>query len=200
MVVSPFSPRRKQQKRRNAISPKKSTSPPKRRKAATTTIASPSPPKRRKAAATSPTKKRATKSPSPSDAVVNRRKPQMYSSSSNSSPRYAFRPPPIQNERLPLKVSSSSLDKRIKTTRIVIFGRADCGWCRRAKEFFDGMNVKYAFVDITDPNVGFTREEMVLLNEITAPTETVPRIFVDGVFVGGFADTTEKIKNGSIKI
>lgn len=137
---------------------------------------------------------RVKKSPSPSPTRKSAYK-------SVSSPRYSFRPPPIPPPSfLTSTTSSSPLDKRIHSSKVVIFGRAGCGWCQKAKEMFEGMGVSYVFVDIVDPSTNFTREEMVRLNEITSPTDTVPRIFINGKFAGGFTETSEKIKNGTIKI
>ncbi len=114
-----------------------------------------------------------------------------------TSPKTIFHRPLSSSSSL----SSSPLSRRLKaySSRVIIFGRAGCGWCQKAKEMFEGMRVPYTFVDILDPATNFSREDMVELNEITAPVDTVPRIFVDGKFVGGFSDTSEKIKNGFLK-
>jgi glutaredoxin 1 len=191
-------------KRMSALFPAKGKKSPTASTSKKRVVSSPSPRKSEK----SPPPRRMIKSPSRSYSSPRKptkttntkiKSPVAKKAAVKVSPRYAFRPPPIPPPPS-FSVKSPTLERRINSSSVVIFGRAGCGWCQKAKEMFEGMGASYLFVDIVDPSTNFTREEMVRLNEITSPTDTVPRIFINGKFAGGFSETSEKIKNGTVKI
>ena len=68
---------------------------------------------------------------------------------------------------------------------IVIYTRAGCGYCWRAKRLLDAKGVTYREIDVgTDPE---SERKMV---ENSGDRQTVPQIFIDGRHVG---DSTELI-------
>ncbi len=78
--------------------------------------------------------------------------------------------------------------------KVTIYSKDYCPYCIRAKEFFAERNIAYREVDVTaDPGK---------LEELKALTKhmTVPQIFIDNEFVGGYTDMIAKVKSGELKL
>lgn len=76
--------------------------------------------------------------------------------------------------------------------KIVIYTKNYCPYCDRAKEYFRHRGLAFDEVDVThDPQ---------LYTELKARTQhmTVPQIFIDGVFIGGYTDMIDKIRAGTL--
>ncbi len=73
--------------------------------------------------------------------------------------------------------------------KALIYGKNNCIWCDRAKNLLDEHNIEYEFRNIeVEPKY---REEM----SIKLPTaRTVPQIFLDDQYVGGFNELNMKSK------
>lgn len=78
---------------------------------------------------------------------------------------------------------------------VVIFGRAGCPYCVRAKELaeklkntIDGMD--YRYVDIIEEGIS----KADLSKSVGKPVETVPQIFIDEQPIGGFTDFAALVK------
>ena len=72
---------------------------------------------------------------------------------------------------------------------VVIFGKAACPFCVRAKDVCDTLaaqrdDFKYRYVDIVEANIS----KADLEKTVGKPVETVPQIFVDEKHVGGFTE------------
>ena len=72
---------------------------------------------------------------------------------------------------------------------VVIFGRPGCPFCVRAKDLADRLkddrgDFNYRYVDIHAE--GITKAD--LEKTVGKPVETVPQIFPDQKYVGGFTD------------
>lgn len=71
----------------------------------------------------------------------------------------------------------------MKTPRIEIYTSMMCGYCHRAKHFFETRGFKVEEIDVSlDPAL---REEMV---RRTGGRRSVPQILIDDFSVGGFSD------------
>ncbi|KAL5233912.1 hypothetical protein ACI65C_001353 [Semiaphis heraclei] len=79
---------------------------------------------------------------------------------------------------------------------IVIFSKSDCGYCQMAKECFDKLKATYKSIDLDK------REDMDdiqdALEGITG-ARSVPRVFVNGVFIGGGSDVRKMSQNGKLE-
>lgn len=69
-------------------------------------------------------------------------------------------------------------------SRYTIFGHDACGFCRRAKELLDEKGLPFRYVDIHKE--GITKSALSEL--IGKEVNTVPQIFKDKEYVGGFDD------------
>lgn len=66
--------------------------------------------------------------------------------------------------------------------RITIFGREDCGFCRRAKQLCEQEQLDYRYVDIVAEGISQADMEKT----IGRPVSTVPQIFCGSDYIGGF--------------
>ena len=77
---------------------------------------------------------------------------------------------------------------------IKIYTTNSCPYCIKAKAFFERNNLKYEEFDLTN---NFT--EINRLKDETGH-RTVPLIFIDNNFIGGYIDMMEKIDNGQLDV
>ena len=73
----------------------------------------------------------------------------------------------------------------------VIYGTDNCSYCQMAKTLCENHSIPYEYIDMTTD----TKALNELIDEI-GPFRTVPQIFVDGHYVGGF-DEFKKVVNGN---
>ena len=66
--------------------------------------------------------------------------------------------------------------------RFTIFGKAHCGFCRRAKQLCDIKGLGYRYVDINKEGIS----QADLEKTVGGPVTTVPQIFHGRQYVGGF--------------
>ncbi|MCZ2723687.1 GrxA family glutaredoxin [Marinomonas sp. 15G1-11] len=71
-------------------------------------------------------------------------------------------------------------------SRYTIFGHDACGFCRRAKQLLDEKGLEYRYVDIHKE--GITKSALSQL--IGKDVQTVPQIFLNKGYIGGFDDLT----------
>lgn len=77
-----------------------------------------------------------------------------------------------------------------------MFGKNHCKFCKQAKELLAKMDKTYTFMELEH------RKDMDLVqNELEKMTgaRTVPRIFVNGVCIGGASDLEELYNSGKWK-
>lgn len=78
----------------------------------------------------------------------------------------------------------------------VIFGRAGCPFCTRAKELAERLSeerddFKFRYIDIHEE--GISKADME--KTIGKPVETVPQIFIDQTHIGGFTEFEQHAKD-----
>ncbi|EOB08102.1 Glutaredoxin-2, mitochondrial, partial [Anas platyrhynchos] len=78
---------------------------------------------------------------------------------------------------------------------VVIFSKTTCFYCEKAKKLFEHMNVNYTAVEL-DLNENGNQIQDVL--EQMTGGRTVPRVFVNGTFVGGATDTQRLHEEGKL--
>lgn len=77
---------------------------------------------------------------------------------------------------------------------VVIYSTRSCAYCVRAKAYFKHHDIPFEEVDLTEKP-----HEIDALKKKTGHA-TVPLIFVDGVFIGGYTDMVAQIDAGKLKI
>ena len=78
-------------------------------------------------------------------------------------------------------------------SKVVIYSKKLCPYCVRAKDFFSQKNIVFQEIDLTD-----NYDEIEKLKRKTGHM-TMPQIFIDDVFVGGYTDLIAKVNSGKLK-
>ncbi|XP_050526785.1 glutaredoxin-2, mitochondrial-like [Daktulosphaira vitifoliae] len=79
--------------------------------------------------------------------------------------------------------------------QIVIFSKLSCGYCSMTKEIFTKLKATFKAIELDE------REDMDAiqdaLQEITG-ARSVPRVFINGKFIGGGSDVKKLNSNGEL--
>ncbi|XP_010713979.1 glutaredoxin 2 isoform X1 [Meleagris gallopavo] len=103
--------------------------------------------------------------------------------------------------RLPSSVELSDaaavnqIQEVISDNCVVIFSKTTCFYCKMAKKLFEGLNVNYTAVELDVNKNGSQFQD--ILEQMTGG-RTVPRVFVNGTFVGGATDTQRLHEEGKL--
>ncbi|XP_062962663.1 glutaredoxin 2 [Cynocephalus volans] len=89
----------------------------------------------------------------------------------------------------------NQIQETISDNCVVIFSKTSCSYCTMAKKLFHDMNVHYKVVELDMLEYGSQFQDA--LYKMTGE-RTVPRIFVNGTFVGGATDTHRLHKEGKL--
>ncbi|XP_045392307.1 glutaredoxin 2 isoform X1 [Lemur catta] len=89
----------------------------------------------------------------------------------------------------------NQIQETISDHCVVIFSKTSCSYCKMAKKLFHDMNVNYKVVELDLLEYGSQFQDA--LYQMTGD-RTVPRIFVNGTFIGGAADTHRLHKEGKL--
>uniref|UniRef100_A0A8C9KDV5 Glutaredoxin-2, mitochondrial n=1 Tax=Panthera tigris altaica TaxID=74533 RepID=A0A8C9KDV5_PANTA len=89
----------------------------------------------------------------------------------------------------------NQIQETISDNCVVIFSKTSCTYCTMAKKLFHDMNVNYKVVELDMLEHGSQFQDA--LYKMTGE-RTVPRIFVNGTFIGGATDTHRLHKEGKL--
>ena len=70
----------------------------------------------------------------------------------------------------------------------VIWSKKNCVWCDRAKDLLTQSSIPYQEKNI---ETNATREQLM---EAVPGAKSIPQIFIDGVYIGGFLELQEYLK------
>jgi len=74
-------------------------------------------------------------------------------------------------------------------SRFTVFGRADCGFCIRAKQLLEKEALESRWVDIESEGIS----KADLEKTVGKPVETVPQIFHGQNHIGGYTELAEYV-------
>ena len=78
--------------------------------------------------------------------------------------------------------------------KIKLYTTQFCGFCHAAIHLLDSLNLKYEQIDVTT-----NRELRDQISKENNGYATVPMIFINDRFIGGYTELRELAKNGSLK-
>ena len=84
----------------------------------------------------------------------------------------------------------------IKASKIVVFSKTHCPYCRRAKDAITQLTPQFSVVELDVVRDG--AEQQAALLELTGQ-KTVPNIFVNGKHIGGCDSTLAAIASGEFQ-
>ncbi|XP_060088357.1 glutaredoxin 2 isoform X2 [Heteronotia binoei] len=91
--------------------------------------------------------------------------------------------------------TANQIQETILDNCVVIFSKTTCSYCNVAKTLFRDMNVNYKAVELDTYENGNQFQDV--LHRMTGG-RTVPRIFINGTFVGGATDTLRLHREGKL--
>ena len=77
--------------------------------------------------------------------------------------------------------------------KIEILGTKPCGYCRQARMLLNERGIEFDYKDITDDWEGRSRVQRAW--EVEGERASVPGIWIDDKFIGGFEDLRSHILN-----
>ncbi|XP_049625699.1 glutaredoxin 2 [Suncus etruscus] len=89
----------------------------------------------------------------------------------------------------------SQIQETISNNCVVIFSKTSCSYCTMAKKLFHDINVHCKVVELDLLEYGSQFQDA--LYRMTGD-RTVPRIFVNGTFIGGATDTHRLHREGKL--
>ncbi len=69
--------------------------------------------------------------------------------------------------------------------KIIIFGKDTCYFCLKSKELLDKNNIEYKYILMNEVSNYYQTN---YLNKVPITYKTVPQIFIDNKFIGGYSD------------
>jgi len=72
--------------------------------------------------------------------------------------------------------------------RSIVYGKSNCPWCARAKEELELRSIPFDYIDLKE--FGKTAKEVT-----GRDVKTVPQIYIEGVYVGGYEQLMEHLNN-----
>jgi glutaredoxin 3 len=73
-------------------------------------------------------------------------------------------------------------------TEEIVYSKKPCPYCEQAKSLLTRKNISYRELDVTRPEV------LDQLRELVPGAKTVPQIFIEGTYIGGYTDLVEHLK------
>lgn len=69
-----------------------------------------------------------------------------------------------------------------------VFGKENCPYCVRAKELLQSKLAEVSYFDVMQDSEAFGRMNSVVQKATGSPAKTVPQIFVDDRYIGGYTE------------
>jgi glutaredoxin 3 len=70
----------------------------------------------------------------------------------------------------------------------LVYSKKPCPYCEQAKTLLTRKNISYRELDVTIPEV------LDQLRNLIPGAKTVPQIFIEGTYVGGYTELVEHLK------
>ncbi|GAB0092048.1 Glutaredoxin [Sergentomyia squamirostris] len=101
--------------------------------------------------------------------------------------------------RKPIDMSSASAQfvrEIIGRDKVVIFSKTYCPYCKMAKEQFKKLNQAVTVIELETRDDASEIQDV--LGELTG-ARTVPRVFINGNFIGGGTDVQKMYNDGRLQ-
>ena len=83
---------------------------------------------------------------------------------------------------------------------VIIYGKDTCNWCDRARELCEQLHIEYTYKSVDDRFDGATylAELKQLSEEQSLTIKTVPQIWWNKKYIGGFDQFAAEVENNNI--
>ncbi|XP_036203058.1 glutaredoxin-2, mitochondrial-like [Myotis myotis] len=95
----------------------------------------------------------------------------------------------------PAAAPMNQIQETISDNCVVIYSKTSCSYCNMAKKLFHNMSINYKAVELNLLEYGSQFQDT--LSKMTGE-RTMPRIFVNGTFIGGAMDTHRLHQEGEL--
>jgi len=97
---------------------------------------------------------------------------------------------------IPTPDAGEQVDKFIADNHVMLFSKSYCPFCKKVKEIFDKLNVKYLAheLDLVDDGEAL---QAALLQK--SGQKTVPNVYIGGQHLGGASDTEAALEDGRLQ-
>jgi len=103
---------------------------------------------------------------------------------------------PVPFEGATKEEIQATIARLTSENQVMIFSKSLSPHCHRAKKIFDDLKQKYSVVEVNKlPEMSLIQDT---LNEATG-ARTVPRVFVNGICIGGGAETADLLAKGELQ-
>ncbi|XP_073499044.1 glutaredoxin 2 isoform X2 [Phyllobates terribilis] len=96
---------------------------------------------------------------------------------------------------LPHSEALKLVEKTVSENCVVIYSKTTCPYCTMAKDAFNSINVNYKSIELDEVDNG--RQLQEALHQMTG-ARSVPRVFVNGVCIGGGTETCKLNQEGKL--
>lgn len=82
------------------------------------------------------------------------------------------------------------IENLIRSEKICVFSKSTCVYCDRTKELLNGSNLAYRVIELDKNEYCPNNNCSSVIRNLVRMTghKTVPVIFIDGKFIGGYTD------------
>ncbi|CAK8676795.1 unnamed protein product [Clavelina lepadiformis] len=87
------------------------------------------------------------------------------------------------------------IEENISSNKVMVFSKSWCPYCKRAKDVIAGLYAQYATMELDQRDDEDTMQDVLL--EMTGG-RSVPRVFINGKFVGGCDETLKLHAKGML--
>jgi glutaredoxin len=94
-------------------------------------------------------------------------------------------------------MATQAVNALISQHTIVIFSKTTCGYCSAVKRLFDQLGQPYTAFELNKNPQGSAIQDYI---RQTYRHRTVPAVFVQGQFVGGYDDTEYANQTGKLEL
>merc|ERR1712004_34905 len=92
-------------------------------------------------------------------------------------------------------IMNAEIDNFISSNKVAIISKSYCPYCSKAKKAFQQLNVSFESMELDKRNDGGKIQDYMAKK---TGARSVPRVFVNGNFIGGGDDVMSKLKSGEL--
>jgi len=94
------------------------------------------------------------------------------------------------------QASQDFVESEVKNHKVVVFSKRYCPYCTKAKNALKEVGADFHVVELELRSDGGVIQDILL--KMTGG-RTVPRVFIDGKFIGGGTETQQLAESGELK-
>merc|ERR1712066_1157228 len=90
---------------------------------------------------------------------------------------------------------NAEIDNFIGSNKVAMISKSYCPYCTKAKKAFQQLNISFESMEIDKRKDG---EKIQDYMKVKTGARSVPRVFINGKFIGGGDDVVSKMRSGEL--